>query len=309
MNAVPLVLPLVVAAGFGVVGPVVAKRLPPQQATWLLSAGGAVAALSEIAVLSLLAAVLVGQLPDVARVGHWSASTLRAHGPAEIGVEAAALLAALAAGAGVLVIAARRGLAVRAAYRSCRNLPSGELLVVADASAGAIAVPGRPGRIVVAQSLLAALSAAERRALLAHERAHLDHGHHWHLVAVSLAAAANPLLVPLRDAALYATERWADEEATEAVGDRRTVARAVARAALVTQPQPRTAGPYLAAAAHVAPERLRALLIRPPQSQPVLVLLMVAFLFAGVAAAVVAGKEIEHLFELAGRTYRMAEGS
>jgi hypothetical protein len=47
-----------------------------------------------------------------------------------------------------------------------------------------------------------------------------------------VAAAANPLLRPLIDLVDTATERWADEEAALAVGDRELAARAVARAAL-----------------------------------------------------------------------------
>lgn len=310
MSAVTIIVPLAVAAWFGLVGPIMARRLPPRHATWLLSVGGVAAALSALAVLGLLGFVLLAQVPDVASKGHWSMTTLRQHAPVEPGVGVGSLLAALAATTATLVVASRRGLAVLAAYRSCRGMPvsAGNLVVVTKAQGGAVAVPGRPGRIVVAQSLLAALSGPERRALLAHERAHLEHGHHWHVGAVSLAAAANPLLAPLRGAVAHATERWADEEAAEEVGDRRAVAAAVARAALVSGRLRRSAGPQLAAAAHAVPARVAALLIRPPRPQPALMFLTSALLLAGVAAAVVAGKETEHLFEFAGRAYRATHG-
>jgi hypothetical protein len=42
-------------------------------------------------------------------------------------------------------------------------------------------------------------------------------------------ADATPFPRPLRTAVSYTTERWADEEATRAVGDRRTEARAIGR--------------------------------------------------------------------------------
>lgn len=57
---------LILSCSFGFWGVVVARRLPPRQATWLLSAGGAVAALSGLAVLALLGSLLAGEQPAVA---------------------------------------------------------------------------------------------------------------------------------------------------------------------------------------------------------------------------------------------------
>ncbi|MCF3118734.1 hypothetical protein IPZ68_03280 [Streptomyces arenae] len=48
-----------------------------------------------------------------------------------------------------------------------------------------------------------------------------------------MAVAANPLLGPVRTTVVFLLERWADERAATAVGDRATAARALARAALV----------------------------------------------------------------------------
>lgn len=305
MTSIAVAVPLVVAACFGVLGPRLARRLPPRHATWLLSAGAVTAALSALAMLFSVGLVLVGQAPSVASEGHWSASILREHAPVEPGVTVAALSALIAAMAATIVVAGRRGLAMLAAYRDCRRLPgaAGDLVVVPNTSAGAVAIPGRPGRIVVSQALLIALSASERRALLAHERAHLGHGHHWHRTVVSLAAAANPLLRPLCSATLHATERWADEEAAAEVGDRATVAAAVARAARMSSRRGPVIGPHLAVAAGGVPERVAALLGRPARPRPDLIVLAAALLIAGLVGAVVMGKEIEHLFEFAGRAY------
>jgi Zn-dependent protease with chaperone function len=309
VRALAIAAPLVVAGCFGVAGPQLARRLPPRHATWLLSAGGAVIAVSALALLAVLAFVLIGQLPGVADEGHWSASILREHAPAEPGVSGVALVFLVAAVASAIVAAARRGLALIAAYRSCRSLPdAGNLVVVDEAPAGAVAIPGRPGRILVARSLLSALSATERRALLAHERSHLRHGHHWHLTVVSVAAAANPLLAPLRGAVSLASERWADEEAAAEVGDRRTVAAAVARAAFVSRRSSDAVMPGLAAGSHAVPQRVAALLIQPPSQRPALMLLALGVVLLGAVGAVVAGKEVEHLFEFAGRAYRAAHG-
>lgn len=96
-------------------------------------------------------------------------------------------------------------------------------------------VPGRPGRIVVSTAMLEALDEPGRRALLAHERAHVRGRHYIFAAAARLAAAANPLVRPLAGAVEYAVERWADEHAADELGDRRQVATAIATAAIATK--------------------------------------------------------------------------
>src|SRR5262249_34531902 len=145
----------------------------------------------------------------------------RRHAPTEPGVGVLCLLAAFASAAAVIVVGARRARGVVFAFRACRELgASGDLVVIDGAHLSAAAIPGRPGRIVITRSLLRLLSPTERRLVLAHERAHLEGGHHWHRIAVALATAANPLLRPLRNAITLATERWADERAAVELGDR-----------------------------------------------------------------------------------------
>jgi len=297
MTIAAVVTALVVSSAFGWWGVAVARRLPPRHATWLLSAGGVVAALSSLAVLVLLGSLLAGEQPAVANEGHWSAAALRDHAPVGLPLaSAAALLAGLLIAWGATV-AAHRTRTVLAAYRSCRELPAaGELIVVPGTAVGAYAVPGRPGRIVAGQQLLRTLSPGERRVLLAHERAHLAEGHHWHLAAVTIAGALNPLLRPLRPAATCSTERWADEAAGEAVGDRTVVARALAAAALCASAPGRGA---LAATTHFVPLRVVALLAPAPAPRPLLVRMSVGLLLAAVAAVLVATKQTEHLYEFA----------
>jgi hypothetical protein len=57
------------------------------------------------------------------------------------------------------------------------------------------------------------------------------------LAAAEAAAAVNPVLIPARRAVAYLCERWADEAAAAAVGDRHLTARALATAALANTPQ------------------------------------------------------------------------
>ncbi|MGW0683723.1 M56 family metallopeptidase [Streptomyces sp. NPDC002754] len=122
------------------------------------------------------------------------------------------------------------------------------------------------GRIVVSTALLDRLAPAERRALFAHERAHLTARHHRLLLTVRLAARANPFLRPLSSAVAYTAERWADEEAAAQVGDRKVVARAIGKAALSSGG---AREPLFAAFAAPGPlpRRVAALLAPPPGEQ------------------------------------------
>ncbi|MBA3866165.1 MAG: M56 family metallopeptidase [Solirubrobacterales bacterium] len=307
MSTVAILAPLSVAACFGLLGPHLARRLPPRDATWLISIGAVVSALSAVAVLGLLGTVLLGQLPDLASLGHWSSSTLRRRSPIEPGIGALSLLAVLVSGVAAAFVGARRALAVLAAYRACGGIAAeGDLVVIDGTQPSAVAVPGRPGRIVVSRSLLRLLSPGERRVLLAHERAHLSAGHHWHRSAVALAIAANPLLTPLSGAITYATERWADERAAADLGDRRGTARALARVALLTGRSARQGEPRLAIGRQAVSARVSALLSDAPTPQPMLALATIALLTLGLLATLMVEKEIEHLFELAGHVYRTA---
>jgi Zn-dependent protease with chaperone function len=308
MSTVAIVVALLMAGGFGPVAARFAARLPPRHATWLISAGAVASALCSLAVLGVLASVLLGQLPLFADEGHWSTAVLRHHEITEPGVAVVAGALLLASAGGLALAARRLALALVAAYRSCAEMPAdaGGLVVLRDGPAQAAAVPGRPGRVVVAESLLVALRAPERRALLAHERAHLAHGHHWHRGAVTLAAAANPLLAPLRSAVVYATERWADEEAAAQVGDRRQVATALARAALLGRPP---AAGALALAAQAVPARVAALLARPPRARPLLVLALAAIPLIGALALLVLLEQADRVFDLATQVYAVSHAA
>jgi Zn-dependent protease with chaperone function len=303
MTTLTIVASLAAAACFGPAASVAARRLPPRHATWVITAGAVASALSAVVVLAMLAVALVGQLPPLAHEGRWSGAVLRHRELTEPGVGAAATVAVFSMVVSLAIAATRQLQTLRTAQRATRAASTGGALVVLrDGPADAVAVPGRPGRIVIGESLFHTLTAPERRALVAHEQAHLRHRHHWHRAAVFLAAAANPLLLPLRAEIVQATERWADEDAATAVGDRRRVAETLARAALIAR-RPAAATPP-AAAAHAVPYRVASLLGRPAPARP---LLTAAILTAPVAAALTAAivwKDTEHLFEIAVRLYR-----
>src|SRR6266478_3334125 len=119
-----------------------------------------------------------------------------------------------------------------------RRPPGGLVVVVPGHSIEAYALPGSPGRIVVSGRLLDVLDDRGRAALLAHEHAHLTGRHHLFTTVAHLAAAANPLLLPVARAVDYTVERWADECAATITGDRRLVASTIGQVALLATPRP-----------------------------------------------------------------------
>lgn len=259
----PLLLPLAVS----LIARHAADRVSPGFAVRGLVAAALVTAALSAWSLVLLALTLFDDMPP------WRAFGSRPglHLPTPV-PDAVAVLALGALGWAVVRLV--RDLRLRA--DSVRRLQSAGApesgLVVADwDSPLAVAVPGHPGHILVTSGMLRVLGPEERRAVLAHERAHLSHRHHQAVCAVAAAAAINPLLVPVRTAVTYLVERWADEEAAAVVDDRGLVARAVARAALAAS----DSAPALGIGGGVIVRRVSALR-RPPAAGTGLLFLLAA---------------------------------
>ncbi|MFH7334293.1 M56 family metallopeptidase [Streptomyces sp. KHY 26] len=260
----PLVLPLTAWP----IARLAEQRLHPRTATVLLTSVSTVMALCSTVCLALLMVVGTAQLPGNPLPDGWSDPEVRESVPRhEIAGKAAipALLAVVAAGCRTLT---RHVRVRRRAHRALAGLPRTEVAVLPDPVPYAYALPGgRRERVVVSTGMLGALASRERRALFAHERAHLAARHHRHLLLVQLAACANPFLLPLRTAVAYAAERWADEDAARAVGSRRAVAHAIGRAALASaRPAPAPTLPALAAPGPL-PRRVAALLGPAPAAR------------------------------------------
>jgi Zn-dependent protease with chaperone function len=100
----------------------------------------------------------------------------------------------------------------------------------------AYALGGRAGRVVVSQGLLALLDDRERDAVIAHEQAHVRLRHHRLLCFAQVVATALGKATPAARRAHASLAREleaiADEAAARTVGDRRIVARALAKTAL-----------------------------------------------------------------------------
>ncbi|MFI5763191.1 M56 family metallopeptidase [Streptomyces sp. NPDC051563] len=256
-------LPLVLPFTAWPIARLAEHHLHLRTATWLLSAIAAVLAVCSTLCLALLMVVGTAQLPGNPLPDGWSDPEVRDAVPYDEVAGRAAIPALLAVLVGCAGITWRHFRVRREALRALAGLPDRSVAVLPDDMAYAYALPGPRDRIVVTAGMLAELDGRERRALFAHERAHLASRHHRFLLATQLAARANPFLRPLCTSVAYTTERWADEEAAAVTGNRQSVARAVAKAALVTQGAPSTTLAHFAAAGPV-PRRVAALLAPAP---------------------------------------------
>ncbi|MEW1656771.1 M48 family metalloprotease [Streptomyces sp. NPDC093707] len=226
-------LSLLFAVAPAAVSPVAGRRLAPAYAARTLVIAGTVASAASVWALVLLGATLLDDVPPIAAEAHSRGASVPGPVPVAIALPAVAVLvAAVWRVQRVLRTHARTRRALR--RLSAAHPTDSELVVASSGTPQAFALPGKPGRILVTSAMLAGLDARERHVLLAHERTHLRHRHDRLRLCADLSAAANPLLIPLRDTVAYLLERWADETAAENVANRTTAARAVARAALLS---------------------------------------------------------------------------
>ncbi|MGW7359001.1 M56 family metallopeptidase [Streptomyces sp. NPDC054802] len=255
-------LPLVLPLSAWPIARLAEQHLHPRAATWLLSGVAGMLAVCSTLCLALLVVVGTAQLPGNPLPDGWSDPEVREAVPFDEIAGKAAIPALLLVLASCCRAAWRHHCVRIRAAQALSTLPPRPVAVLPDQTPYAYALPGRRqdrGRVVVTTGMLAGLSPSERRALFAHERAHLAGRHDRFLLTVQLAARANPFLRPLRSAVTYTAERWADEEAAAAVGSRRVVARAIGKAGLVTRGAPVATLAGFAGAGPV-PRRVAALL-------------------------------------------------
>ena len=222
---VPAAAALAACCSFGFVH----RRLAPRAGTWVLTlliAGAGLAVLWAVTMLAFGFLVQHVAWLDLT----WCNPLYRHHDhvPTALGVGALGMLVAMAAG----------GWRARRRYRRYASLPGNQVEIVPTMTPMAMTLPGRSARIVVSSGMLRCLEADELRVLFAHEEAHGRHRHDRFLAIADVVATALPILRPAMRQLQHATERWADESAATAVGDRRLVARAIARAALATNDAP-----------------------------------------------------------------------
>lgn len=302
---------MLAALVLGAAGPAVGRRLPPAVASVLLTAAALVTAITSLASLSLLTAVAILRVPEVADRGRMSEPVL-VQSPVNPLAGAVAGLVLLT----LLPFAVRAGVRLwRESARTYRlakafSTHPTAIAVIEDPRAQAFALPGIPSlpghaaiptRIIATDTLLRALDKDQRRAMFAHERAHLWHRHHLYLFLTNLAVVTNPLLWRLPGAVTEATERWADEDAAAAVGNREVMARALGRAALSNFPRtvPAMAQAYVG-------KRVRALMAPPPPRRRALTALVGIAIAATVCASIDSANDTENFFGTARNAWHTA---
>jgi hypothetical protein len=308
----PLYLPLVIPALAGVAARPLAARLEPRLATWLLTSATVALAACSMAALALLAGFAAARAPALAALGGYSLAVMQRADPIPLPAGALAALALAGAAVTVVVIFRNRARGLAESYRRAAGLPSQSIVVVPGPAIEAYALPGRPGRIVVSGQLLDRLDTGRRAALIAHEQAHLAGRHHLFASVARLAAAANPMLLPVARSVEYTVERWADEHAAAVTGDRRLVAETIGQVALLATPGPRRRTPAVAmgvvgqltervsvAWAGPVPRRVAALLASPPRRRTVLVAAAAAIVLLAGVSALEAARDLHALLELA----------
>ena len=280
--------------------PWIARTLPPRTGVWVLSAAAVTSAAGMLGIVGMIALTGAARVPYLASEGNVSAVAWRHVDP--IAAWAATLAAiALTAGLALFVRGVWREVSAHVGVRRLVRAMSGNdrLVVVDDENPHAYAVGGRHGRIVVSRGLLRELSADERRAVLAHETAHLRSNHHVHLRVIRVAAALNPLLRPCIPVAALAVERWADEDTAAAVGDRTLVARALVRAALAGASRKTAPRGTLAHTANDVGQRVAALMQAPPRPRWTIAVATSVLLVATAAAPVYAADSFDNLLNSA----------
>ena len=250
-----LIAPLVAATLLALVVTSVHRLLPPVFAARLVALTVAVVVVATAPTVWLVSLGYLAHTPLLGGEFLWCAKALGFHQPvsAWLGLPAVA-----AAGLGAV-----RSARVLRSHRRFRHDRPGRIEIAGDERAFAYTLPGAGGRLVLSSGLVELLDDRETAVVIAHEQAHARFRHDRYLLLAQLAAAISPVLRPASSRLRYSLERWADETAVERCGDRRRVARTLAKVALVG-PVPTGA---LAVAGLGVPARVAALLA-PRRQRP-----------------------------------------
>lgn len=223
----------------------------------LLYAAPTLATSSGITALAQLCERMLGPLAPGGRFAGWTAAAV------------ALTLPVLGAVGWVRARRTARQVRVERGVGRCDTFGAHELVVLPTSGLLAVSVPPagarrRRGQIVVTDGLVDALAPEELDAVL-RQAAHLEHGDHGRLVLAAVVERAFAWFPPARRSTAtlrIALERWADEEAAAATGDR-----GVVREALVTVTASLAAVPSIGAfpAVETIGERLAALDGAPPR--------------------------------------------
>ena len=219
-----IVIPLVAAVALSVVVTTSHRHLPPVIAARVIAVTTVVVAAAAVPTIWILSFSYLGHASPFGHRLEWCSHALGVHQrvPSWVG-----LPTVIIGGVGVL-----RAVAVLRSHRRLRYDAPGSVEIAGHERPFAYTLPGRGGHIVLSSGLLELLDEDEQAVVLAHEEAHATHRHDRYLLVSQLAQAAVPFLRPLAARLQFSIERWADEAAVRACGDRRFVARTLGKVAL-----------------------------------------------------------------------------
>ena len=144
----------------------------------------------------------------------------------------------------------------RALTGPASGIAGARAVMLDDPRPAAYCVAGRPAAIIVTSGALTVLDPPQLRAVLAHERAHLAHGHHVLATVTRALAAALPVPLFTRGAAEVArlAEMSADDTAARANGRPPLATALIAIATGARYPSTRIAGAGHLGAGHPGPD-------------------------------------------------------
>lgn len=293
---IAIFLALVCAAVLAAMSDVAARSVRPATGVWLTVGGALTAGACWTGALVLLGSRPIVRLLLALHFDRWPPPAFHLRWPDPYYAQLTAI-ASLATG---LAVGAWRARRIWRSTRLARDLrcaspAATELIVLHESESLAFALPTRPPGIVVSTGMLRALEPDERRAVLAHERAHLD-GHHFIAVsAVDLVSSFTPLLRAYPNRIRFLVERCADEAAASVVASRETVARALAKSGASAA---RHSGTLHFHESDIK-RRVDCLLRDPPQQRRAALVLPVLALVPAVGLLVEAAHDFERLLEAA----------
>lgn len=284
---IDLLLPAAVTVVLGASAGLIRWPLRPMLVARGLSAIALVVVATVVLVLGAVAAGFAARSALVLSLIEWCPVVPLHH---RVGV-----IEGILSAAGLVIVAGRARIVLQRWHLAIEGTQGRRLAIIESDEPVAYAAPGDPGCVVVSRALLAGLEPRERQVVLAHERAHLHLRHHRYLLTGEIAAAVVPLLRPLAAQIRLATECSADEAAAAAMGgDRRLVARTIARAAVNRAAHRRLVPAFNGGG---VPLRVNALI--GPAHPPVVVNLAVVVASTAVGLTLVAGStQVHHLVEL-----------
>lgn len=224
MSPGSLVGPMLVTMTLAAFATTAHRRLPPRLAATFAAVALVVVAVAAFPTLLVVSLAFLAHAPVVGVGFEWCAQAIGLHSAVSplIGVPALLVLAVGLVRAGRLV---RR-------HRTLRCGGVHDVHVLRSHRPYAVTLPGKSGQIVMSSALVELLDEREREVVLAHERAHGRHRHDRYLLIAELAAAVLPPLRTLARRLRFSIERWADEAAAHACGDRELVAATLGKVAL-----------------------------------------------------------------------------